>query len=66
MVGALEVLALDCMPLFLTNGFKEYTAAWVTHFGQRLQPPRRQAPGPAPKPRWMPRPALLYAQAVKQ
>src|SRR4029434_4143808 len=27
--------------------------------------PRRQAPGPAPKPRWMPLPALLYAQVVK-
>ncbi len=26
----------------------------------------RQAAGPAPKPRWMPRPALLYAQVVKQ
>jgi hypothetical protein len=44
----------------------EYTSAWLTHFGQRLQPPRRQATGTAPKPRWMQRPALLYAQLVKQ
>jgi IS1 family transposase len=61
-----EVLAPGCMPLFLTDGFKEYTTALLTHFGQWVQPPRRQATGPAPKPRWMPRPALLYAQVVKQ
>jgi hypothetical protein len=54
------------MPLFLTDGFKEYTTALLTHFGQWVQPPRRQATGPAPKPRWMPRPVLLYAQVVKQ
>ena len=30
-----------------------------------MQPPRRQATGPAPKPRWMPVPQLLYAQVVK-
>jgi hypothetical protein len=54
------------MPLFLTDGFKDYTTAWLTHFGQRLQPPRRRAPGPAPKPHWMPQLALLYAQLVEQ
>jgi hypothetical protein len=30
-----------------------------------VQPLRRHAPGPAPKPRWMPLPQLLYAQVVK-
>jgi hypothetical protein len=30
-----------------------------------VQPPRRQARGSAPKPRWMPLPVLLYAQVVK-
>jgi hypothetical protein len=30
-----------------------------------VQPPRRQATGPTPKPRWMPLPGLLYAQVVK-
>ncbi len=30
-----------------------------------MQPLRRQAPGPAPQPRWMPLPQLLYAQVVK-
>lgn len=37
----------------------------MTHFGGWVQPPRRQATGPAPKPRWMPLPELLYAQVVK-
>ena len=30
-----------------------------------MQPERRQDKGPRPKPRWMPLPALLYAQVVK-
>jgi hypothetical protein len=60
-----RVLAPGCVPLFLTDGFKEYTMALLTHFGHWVQPPRRQATGPAPKPRWMPLPALLYAQVVK-
>src|SRR5439155_15288263 len=33
--------------------------------GQWVQPVRRQATGPAPKPRGMPLPGLLYAQVVK-
>jgi IS1 family transposase len=60
-----QVLAPSCIPLFLTDGFKEYTTALLTHYGQWVQVPRRQAPGPAPKPRWMPLPELLYAQVVK-
>src|SRR5207244_8396082 len=39
--------------------------ALLTHFGYWVQPPRRQATGPAPKPRWMAVPQLLYAQVVK-
>ena len=31
----------------------------------QVQPERRQATGPAPKPRWMPRPQFLYAQVIK-
>jgi hypothetical protein len=53
------------VPLFLTDGFREYLTALVTHFGHWVQPLRRQARGAAPKPRWMPLPALLYAQVVK-
>ena len=60
-----QVLAPDCVPLFLTDGFKEYMTALLTHYGQWVQFPRRQATGPAPKPRWMPLPQLLYAQVIK-
>jgi len=60
-----QVLAPDCAPLFLTDGFREYLTALVTHDGEWTQPERRQAKGPRPKPRWMPRPQLLYAQVVK-
>jgi IS1 family transposase len=60
-----QVLAPDCAPLFLTDGFREYLTALLTHYGQWVQSPRRQVQGPAPKPRWMPLPPLLYAQVVK-
>ena len=60
-----QVLAPDCAPLFLTDGFREYLTALLTHYGYWVQPPRRQAKGPRPKPRWMPLPQLLYAQVVK-
>ncbi len=60
-----QVLAPGCVPLFLTDGFKEYATALLTHYGQWVQPPRRQDQGPHPKPRWMPRPGLLYAQVIK-
>src|SRR5437667_5044162 len=60
-----QVLAPGCVPLFLTDGLKEYATALLTHFGSWVQPPRRQATGPAPKPRWMAVPQLLYVQVVK-
>ena len=60
-----QVLASDCAPLFLTDGFREYMTALLTHYGYWVQPPRRQDKGPLPKPRWMPLPGLLYAQVVK-
>src|SRR5215475_3799799 len=60
-----RVLAPDCAPLFLTDGFREYLTALLTHYGQWVQPPRPHATGPAPKPRWMPLSQLLYAQVVK-
>ena len=60
-----QVLAPDCAPLFLTDGLREYLTALLTHYGQWVQSPRRQAQGPAPKPRWLPLPQLLYAQVVK-
>ena len=60
-----QVLAPGCVPLFLTDGFREYATALLTHCGQWGQPARRQAAGPVPKPRWMPLPQLLYAQVIK-
>ena len=53
-----QVRAPDCVPLCLTDGVKEYARALLAHFGQWVQLPRRQAPGPTPKPRWMPLPQL--------
>jgi len=60
-----RVLAPGCVPLFLTDGLKDYGTALLTHFGFWMQPARRQDRGPRLKPRWMPLPALLYAQVVK-
>src|SRR6267378_4228037 len=60
-----QVLAPDCAPLFLTDGFKAYMTALLTHYGHWVQPERQRVQGPAPKPRWMPLPHLLYAQVVK-
>jgi len=60
-----QVLAPGCVPLCLTDGFKTYTTALLTHFGQWVHPARRQTAGPMPKPRWMPLPQLLYAQVIK-
>src|SRR3989442_7692212 len=60
-----QALAPGCVPLFLTDGLTAYAMALLTHFGYWVQPPRRQATGPAPKPRWMAVPQLLYAQVVK-
>jgi hypothetical protein len=53
-----QVLAPGCVPLFVTDGFKEYATALLAHFGQWVPFPRRQATGPTLKPRWMPLPQL--------
>jgi len=60
-----RVLAPGCVPLFVTDGLKDYTMALLSHFGHWVHPARRQDKGPRPKSRWMPLPALLYAQVVK-
>jgi hypothetical protein len=59
-----RMLAPGCVPLFLTDGLKDYGTALLTHFGSWIHPERRQATGPRPKPRWMPLPELLYAQVA--
>src|SRR5882672_12691978 len=51
-----QVLAPGCAPLFLTDGLRAYATAFLSHFGHWVHLPRRQATGPAPKPRWMPVP----------
>src|SRR5215831_13991417 len=61
-----QVLTPGCVPLFLTDGFKEYMTALLTHFGQWVQPPRQRVQGPMPRRRWMPLPDLRYVQVVKQ
>src|SRR5262249_26076046 len=50
---------------FVTDGFREYMTALLTHYGHWVQPARRRAQGPSPKPRWMLLSELLYAQVVK-
>src|SRR6266700_2082378 len=34
-----QLLAPDCTPLFLTDGFREYLTALLTHYGCWVQPP---------------------------
>jgi IS1 family transposase/transposase-like protein len=60
-----QVLAPDCVPVFLTDGCKEYRTAVLTHSGHWVRRPRCWATGRLPKPRWLPRPQLQYAQVVK-
>src|SRR5262249_2358499 len=60
-----QLLEPDCAPRFLTDGFREYLTALLTHYGYWVQPRRRRNKGPAPKLRWMPLPGLFYAQVVK-
>jgi transposase-like protein len=60
-----EVLAPGCVPLFLTDGYKGYFTAILSHFGMWIQLERKQGQGPAPKPRWLPLPGLLYTQVIK-
>ena len=59
------MLAPDGVPLFVTDGFRAYLTAVLTHYGHWVQPARHQVRGPAPKPRWMPLPQLLYTQVIK-
>jgi IS1 family transposase len=58
-------LAPGCVPLCVTDGLKDYGTAFLSHFGQWMQPARRRDKGPLPKPRWIPVPELLYAQVIK-
>jgi hypothetical protein len=59
------VWAPGWVPLCLTDGFQAAAIALRAHGGEWVQPPRRQATGLAPKPRWRPGPQLLYAPVVQ-
>jgi hypothetical protein len=59
------VLAPAGVPRCLTDGCKAYPTALLGHGGQGVQLPRRQAPGPASQPRWMPLSGLLSAPGVQ-
>ena len=45
-----QVLASGCVPLFLTDGFKAYATALLTHYGQWVQPEVVRPPGQLPSP----------------
>lgn len=64
MIAAL--LVPGCVPLFISDGWSAYGAALLTHFGHRVQMPRRHKRGASPKPRWQPLPQLQYVQVVKK
>jgi len=59
-----QKLAASWVPLWLTDGKRAYTLAFLAHFGCWHQPERQRAQGPAPTPRWLPLPEFLYAQVV--
>jgi len=44
-----RMLSPGCVPLFVTDGFKEYKTAILSHFGHWIQPGRRQEKGPMRK-----------------
>jgi len=53
------------LPLFLTDGWKAYTAALLQVVGIVYRPRRRGKVGRKPKPRLVAPPTLFYAQVVK-
>jgi hypothetical protein len=57
-------LAPGGVPRGRTDGLTDYATALLAHVGQWLHPARRQPKGPTPTPRWLPLPALRYAQVV--
>jgi IS1 family transposase len=59
-----QLLAPGCVPLFLSDRFKPYVVALLTHFGHWVQMPSES--GRRRLPRWMPLPELTYAQVVKR
>ena len=52
-------------PRWLSAGRKAYATAVLTPGGSWMPPARRQAQGPRPTPRWLPRPERLSAPGVQ-
>ncbi len=50
-----------CVPLFLTDGYRGYATALLSHYGQWVSPGKGQR-----KARWMPVPHLHYGQVIKK
>jgi len=61
-----QVLALGCLPVFLSDQWSAYQDALVAHFGHWVNPSRRFQRGRPPKPCWEALPGLCYAQLVKE
>lgn len=59
------VARTQALPLFLTDGWKAYTAALLQVLGGVYRRRRRGTVGRKPKPRLVAPPALFYAQVVK-
>jgi IS1 family transposase len=60
------MLASGCVPLFTSDQWSAYSKALLAHFGHWVEIPRRYKRGRPPEPRWLPLPALQYAQVVKR
>jgi hypothetical protein len=58
-------LAPGGVPLLLTDGSQDDCTAILSQFGTWIQLERQPGQGPAPPPRWMPLPGLLYTQVIK-
>jgi len=59
-----KLLTPGCVPLFLSDRWKPYAVALLTHFGHWVQMSSEN--GRRRLPRWMPLPELRYAQVVKR
>jgi IS1 family transposase len=59
-----QILAHGCVPLFLSDRYKPYATAILTHFGHWVDISSEY--GRRRLPRWMPLPELAYAQVLKR
>ena len=58
-ISSAYVLSIMCKTPESNKSLRADMTALLTHSGQWVQPPRRQATGPLPRPRWLPLPQLL-------